>query len=38
MLQVLGMMPFERNPLFQQFSELAEDLNIVCDPNQLNLL
>ena len=38
MLQVLSVTPFEKIPLFQLFSDIAEDPNMTPDPNQLNLL
>ncbi len=38
MLQVLSVTPFEKIPLFQLFSDIAEDPNMPHDPNQLNLL
>jgi hypothetical protein len=37
MLQVLSMTPFEKIPLFQLFSDTAEDQNMMSDANQLNL-
>jgi hypothetical protein len=30
--------PFEKIPLFQLFSDIAEDPNIMSDANQLKLL
>ena len=38
MLQVLSVTPFEKIPIFQLFSDIAEDPNMPPDPNQLNLL
>jgi hypothetical protein len=38
MLQVLSVTPFEKMPLFQLFSDTAEDPNMPRDDNQLNLL
>ncbi len=38
MLQVLSVTPFEKIPLFQLFSDTAEDPNMPYDDNQLNLL
>jgi hypothetical protein len=38
MLQVLSVTPFEKIPLFQLFSDIAEDPNIMSDANQLKLL
>jgi DDE family transposase len=38
MLQVLSVTPFEKIPLFQLFSDTAEDPNMKRDDNQLNLL
>jgi hypothetical protein len=38
MLQVLSVTPFEKMPLFQLFSAIAEDPNMPRDDNQLNLL
>jgi hypothetical protein len=38
MLQVLSVTPFEKIPLFQLFSDTAEDPNMPHDDNQLNLL
>jgi hypothetical protein len=38
MLQVLSVTPYEKIPLFQLFSDIAEDPNIMGDANQLKLL
>ena len=38
MLQVLSVTPFEKIPLFQLFSDTAEDPNMPHDDNQLKLL
>jgi hypothetical protein len=38
MLQILSVTPFEKIPLFQLFSDAADDPNIMNSPNQLNLL
>jgi hypothetical protein len=38
MLQVLSVTPFEKIPLFQLFSDTAEDPNMPHNDNQLNLL
>ena len=38
MLQVLSVTPFEKIPLFQLFSDAAEDKNLTRTSNQLNLL
>ena len=38
MLQVLSVTPFEKIPLFQLFSDIEENPNMMPNPNQLNLL